>query len=60
MEGVLLIATIAQKWKLRLAPNQAVVPRPNTLTLGPKDGLKMTVEVRDAAPLRHMKAAAQT
>jgi len=45
MEGVLLLATIAQKWKLRLAPEQKVEPLP-LITLRTKYGMRMSVEAR--------------
>lgn len=44
-EMVLVIATLAQRWRLRLAPGQAAVPDAG-LTLRPKDGMPMTVEAR--------------
>lgn len=43
MEAVLLIATIASKWRMRLAPNFKVEPQP-LITLRPKNGLKMVLE----------------
>jgi len=46
MEGVLLIATIAQRWKMRLAPGQVVEPKP-MITLRPKYGMRMIVEARE-------------
>lgn len=45
MEGVLALATIGQKWKLRLQPGQKVEPQP-LITLRPKYGLRMRVERR--------------
>jgi cytochrome P450 len=45
MEGVLLLATIAQKWKLRLVPGQKVEPLP-LITLRTKYGMRMTAEAR--------------
>src|SRR5205814_7289712 len=42
MEGVLLIATIAQGWKMRLAPDQIVEPKP-MITLRPRYGMRMVV-----------------
>jgi cytochrome P450 len=48
MEGVLLIATIAQKWKMRLAPGQIVEPRA-MVTLRPKYGMRMVIEARQLA-----------
>jgi cytochrome P450 len=40
MEGVLLLTTLAQKWKLRLAEGQRVEPLP-LITLRTKYGMKM-------------------
>jgi cytochrome P450 len=45
MEGILLLATIAQHWRLRLVPGHPVALRP-TITLRPKHGLLMTAERR--------------
>jgi cytochrome P450 len=45
MEGLLLIATIAQKWKLRLVPGHKVELQP-LITLRPKYGMKMRIEAR--------------
>jgi cytochrome P450 len=45
MEGVLLIATIAQQWKMRLAPDQRVEPKP-MITLRPKYGMRMVLSER--------------
>ncbi len=45
MEGVLLLATLAQKWKLKLVPGHRVEPEP-LITLRPKFGMKMQVEAR--------------
>jgi cytochrome P450 len=45
MEGILLIATIAQKWKLRLVPGHPVKMQP-LITLRPKHGMKMILERR--------------
>jgi hypothetical protein len=45
MEGVLLIAAIASRWKMSLAPGQRVVPDP-LITIRPKYGMKMIVEKR--------------
>jgi cytochrome P450 len=42
MEGILLIATIAQQWQMRLAPNHPVALKP-VITLRPKHGMRMTV-----------------
>jgi len=45
MEGVLLLATIGQKWKFKLVPGHQVEPEP-LITLRPKYGMKMIVEAR--------------
>ena len=45
MEGVLLLASIASHWKMRLAPGHRVVLDP-LITIRPKYGMKMTVERR--------------
>jgi cytochrome P450 len=45
MEGVLLLATLAQKWKLRLVPGHRVEPEP-LITLRPKYGMRMQLEAR--------------
>jgi cytochrome P450 len=47
MEGVLLLATLAQKWRLRLVPGHRVEPEP-LITLRPKFGMKMQIESREA------------
>jgi len=46
MAAVLILATIAQKWRLRLVPGHAVVPNP-LLTLRPKYGLQMIADRRN-------------
>jgi cytochrome P450 len=45
MEGVLVLATLAQRWKLRLQPDYELVLEP-LITLRPKGGLPMLVEKR--------------
>jgi cytochrome P450 len=45
MEGVLLLATLARKWKLSLLPEQRFGLSP-MMTLRPKFGMKMRVEKR--------------
>lgn len=44
-EGVLLLATLGQKWRLKLVPGHRVEPEP-LITLRPKYGMKMQVEAR--------------
>jgi len=45
MEGVLLLATLGQRWKLKLVSGHHVEPEP-LITLRPKYGMKMQVEAR--------------
>jgi cytochrome P450 len=45
MEGVLLLATLAQKWKLSLVAGHVVEPEP-LITLRPKYGMKMRLTAR--------------
>ena len=45
MEGALVLAAIAQRWKLRPAPGVRVAPEP-LITLRPRDGLRMRIEAR--------------
>lgn len=47
MEGVLLLAALGQKWKLKLVPGHRVEPEP-LITLRPKYGMQMMVEARNA------------
>jgi cytochrome P450 len=50
MEGVLLLATIAQRWQLRLVPGHPVALQP-IITLRPKYGMKMAVHDRHLHPV---------
>lgn len=45
MEGILLLATIGRRWKMRLVPGQRVEPHPR-ITLRPKNGVWVTLEGR--------------
>jgi cytochrome P450 len=54
MEGILLIATIAQQWQMRLVPNHPVVLKP-VITLRPKHGMRMTVTRRHEQKARERK-----
>jgi cytochrome P450 len=47
MEGVLVLATLAQKWKLNLVPGHRVGPQP-LITLRPKYGMRMQIESRQS------------
>jgi cytochrome P450 len=42
-EGVLVLATLAQRWKFRLAPGQTAETKA-VITLRPRDGMKMIAE----------------
>jgi cytochrome P450 len=46
MEGILLVAMLAQRWRLRLLPGHPAALRP-LVTLGPIFGMKMTLERRE-------------
>lgn len=48
MEAVLLLASLASRWRLRLVPGHPVEPQA-LLTLRPRHGMRMTLERRDAA-----------
>lgn len=45
MEGTLVMAMIAQRYKLALIPGQTIVPEPK-MTLRPRNGIRMRVEQR--------------
>lgn len=45
-EAILLVATLAQKWQLRLMPEQKIALNP-MITLRPKFGMKMKIHSRD-------------
>lgn len=45
MEGVLCLAVLAQRWRLKLAPGQRVALQPQ-LTLRARNGIKMQAELR--------------
>ena len=45
MEGILVLATLGQKWRFSLVPNHPVEPEP-LITLRPKFGMRMQVEAR--------------
>src|SRR5918911_1504332 len=48
MEGVLVISTLAQRWRLRLDAGQRVEPQP-MVTLRPRRGVSMTPERRQVS-----------
>jgi len=45
-EGILLLATLARKWRLRMVPEQKIGLQPR-ITLRPKYGMKMRIETRN-------------
>jgi hypothetical protein len=45
MEGVLVLATIAQRWRLRLVPGHPVEPQA-LITLRPRYGIRVRAERR--------------
>jgi cytochrome P450 len=45
MEGILVLATVAQNWRLRLEPGHTVALKP-AITLRPKHGIRMVVSRR--------------
>jgi cytochrome P450 len=45
LEAQLILATLAQRFRLHLVPQHPVVPDP-TFTLRPRDGLPMTLQGR--------------
>ena len=48
MEAALLLATIAQRFRLRIVPGHPVAPLPS-ITLRPRYGIRMTLEARQTA-----------
>jgi len=56
MEAALILATIAQRFRLRLVPGHPVVPMP-TITLRPKHGIRVTLESRNASSVPALLAA---
>ena len=45
MEGILLVAALARKWRMRLVPGHPVEVQP-LITLRPRHGMRMTLEKR--------------
>ncbi|WP_260401944.1 cytochrome P450 [Peribacillus simplex] len=48
MEAVLVLACIAQRYRIKLAPDHHEVTPLPALTLRPKNGLRIMIEERDA------------
>jgi len=48
MEATLILATIAQQYRLQLTPGQQAIPQA-TLTLRPRHNLRMALETRQSA-----------
>ncbi len=46
MEGLIVMTTLAQRWRLSLVPDHAIEPYPG-LMLRPRDGMRMTVSKRE-------------
>jgi cytochrome P450 len=53
MEGVLVLARIAQRFRLTLIPGQNIIPEPG-MTLRPKHGLRMRLDARHDLGSRRM------
>ena len=49
MEGALILATLVQRWQMRLAPGQKIGLQPQ-VTLRPRYGMRMTLFRRPDAP----------
>jgi len=49
MEATMVVATIAQQFRLRAVPDHPVIPIPS-FTLRPKHGIKMTLHKRERMP----------
>jgi cytochrome P450 len=59
MEAALILATIAQKFRLVLVPGQVVVPLAS-ITLRPRHGIRVTMEAREPAEAHASFSKAQT
>ncbi len=59
MEAALLLATIAQKFRVRLVPDQKVEPVAS-ITLRPRHGIRVTLEARHPTRARAAEAPAQS
>jgi cytochrome P450 len=59
MEAALILATIAQKFRLRLVPGHTVAPLAS-ITLRPRHGIRVTLEARRPAEAHSSLSKAQT
>ena len=59
MEAALILATIAQKFRLRLVPNHPVVPLAS-ITLRPRHGVRVTLERRHSNEAQTTSTGAQS
>jgi cytochrome P450 len=59
MEATLLLATIAQHFRIRMVPDHPAVPMPS-ITLRPRYGIRATLEARGARRLQMPVARAQS
>ena len=59
MEAQLILATVAQRYRLSLANDQAVELQPQ-ITLSPKGGLKMKIAARPAVEDFHLPPPSST
>jgi len=58
MEAILILATVAQKFRLKLVPGHAVVPLAS-ITLRPRYGIRVTLESRRSASVHISNHSAQ-
>jgi len=59
MEATLILATVAQKYRLHLAANHPVVPLAS-ITLRPRYGVRVILESRQRRTMEHFPKASQT
>ena len=58
MEATLILATVAQKYRLRLVPNHVVVPLAS-ITLRPRHGVRVVLESRQRRAAENLSQASQ-
>ena len=59
MEATLILATVAQKYRLHLVPNHPVVPLAS-ITLRPRYGVRVILESRQRRTMEHFPKASET